>query len=103
MLTNEMICALEGKGFKRWTKGNLDRMYVNASQLGLVCDYYKTGNIRDAEFNGSSISNSEARRMKAAKTFVDIATGNVHSDSYTLEQTVKELLESMMEGSKNEA
>lgn len=31
MLTNEMICALEEKGFKRWTKGNLDRMYVNAS------------------------------------------------------------------------
>lgn len=41
--------------------------------------------------------------MKAARTFIDIATGNVHSDNYTLEQTVKELLESMMEGSKNEA
>lgn len=84
MLTNEKIAELEAKGFKRWTKGNLDRLYINASQLGLVCSYYNTGNIRDAEFNGGSISNCEARRMKAAKTFVDIKTGRVYSDNNTL-------------------
>lgn len=84
MLTNEKIAELEAKGFKRWTKGNLDRLYINASQLGLVCSYYNTGNIRDAEFNGDSISNCEARRMKAAKTFIDIKTGRVYSDNNTL-------------------
>lgn len=88
-MTGERIAELERKGFKRWTKGNLDRLYINASQLGLVCTYYNTGNIRHAEFGGLGISNSEARRMKAAKTFIDIKTERVHSDNYALENAAK--------------
>ena len=65
MMTIEKINELENKGFKRWTKGNLDRLYINATQLGLECDYYKTGNVRSAWFNGDHVSNSEACRMKA--------------------------------------
>ena len=91
MLTNEKIAELETKGFKRWTKGNLDRLYINAAQLGLVCNYYNTGNIRDAEFNGDSISNCSARRMKAAKTFIDVKTGRVYSDNNTLKDAAIEL------------
>ena len=67
-MTEQMIAELEAKGFKRWTKGNLDRLYINAAQLGLVCQYYKTGNIRHAEFNGESISNSQGYRYKSALT-----------------------------------
>ena len=91
MVTEERITELEKLGFKRWMKGNLDRLYINAAQLGLVCDYYNTGNIKSAEFNGESISNCQARRMKAAKTFIDVKTGKVHSDSYTLEQAAAKL------------
>lgn len=91
MMTIEKINELENKGFKRWTKGNLDRLYINATQLGLECDYYKTGNVRSAWFNGDHVSNSEACRMKAAKTYIDIKSGRAHSDNAALEKAAKEL------------
>ena len=91
MLTEERIAELTRKGFNRWTKGNLDRLYINASQLGLVCEYYNTGNIKYAEFQGETISNCQARRMKASKTFIDIKTGKVYSDNYTLEMATRAL------------
>ncbi len=96
-LTEKRIAALEAKGFNRWTKGNYDRLYINASALGLHCDYYKTGNISNAVFQGVSISNSEGRRMKAAKTYIDVKTGEVHSDNYMLEKAVKALVEELEE------
>lgn len=102
MLSAKIIAKLEEKGFKRWTKGNLDRMYVNASQLGLVCSYYKSGNISDAEFCGKPISNCEARRMKAAKTFIDVYAGDAHSDNRTLAQAAEELLKTVVEDEKND-
>ena len=95
MITEEMIAKLEEQGFKRWTKGNMDRLYINASDLGLECSYYKSGNISDAYFRGERISNSEGYRMKNAKTYIDVQTGKVHSDNRTLEQAAAELLESL--------
>ena len=93
MITEVRINELLEKGFNRWTKGNMDRLYINAAQLGLVCEYYKTGNISNAEFRGRSISNSEARRMKAANTFIDIKTGKVYSDSLMLKEAAAKLAE----------
>lgn len=78
-LTTEQLDALTRAGFKRWTKGALDRMYINAGQLGLVLDYYNTGNVRDAHLNGESISNSQGRRLKEAKTFLDLTSLIVYS------------------------
>ena len=91
MLTNEKITALTEKGFKRWTKGNLDRMYINAAQLGLICTYYNTGSISSAEFGGERISNSRACAMKAAKTFIDIKSGRIYSDNDTLREAAEQL------------
>ena len=91
-MTEQRIAELEAKGFKRWTKGTYDRLYINASVLGLVCDYYKTGNIHYATFNGEEVSNSEARRMKASKTFVDVKTGMVYSDNKYLKEAAEALL-----------
>lgn len=91
MLSEAKINELTDKGFNRWTKGNLDRLYINAAQLGLVCTYYKTGNISGAEFNGESISNCQARRYKAAKTFIDIKTERVHSDYPILAEAARKL------------
>lgn len=90
-LTEEKIARLEEKGFKRWTKGNMDRLYINATMLGLNCEYYNTGNIRSAWFNGASISNCEARRMKAAKTYIDIKTGTVYGDNNSLKEAAEKL------------
>ena len=85
MLNETTITALIAKGFSRWTKNGKDRLYINARDLGLTCTYYKTGNIHTAEINGEYVSNSEARRMQYAKTYIDIATGEVVSDNDTLQ------------------
>lgn len=88
----DKIKALEDMGFKRWQKGNFDRLYINASALGLVCDYYRTGNISDAHFNGEQISNGEARRMRASKTFLDVKTWVLYSGNDTLKRAAEELV-----------
>lgn len=90
-MTHERIVELEQKGFKRWTKGNIDRLYINASQLGLDCEYYKTGNIRYAEFRGEMVSNTQARKMKASRTYIDINTDRVYSDIELLKDAASEL------------
>ena len=92
-LTEKRIAALEEKGFNRWTKGNYDRLYINAGTLGLEVRRDKTGNISHAEFNGVEISHAEGYRMLSSKTYIDIKTGKVFSDNDTLEQAAKELLD----------
>ena len=92
MLNETTITALIAKGFSRWTKNGKDRLYINARDLGLTCTYYKTGNIHTAEINGVYVSNSEARRMQYAKTYIDIATGEVVSDNDTLQAAAEAIL-----------
>ena len=87
----DRIEELEAMGFKRWTKGGMDRLYINASALGLNCSYYKTGNVSNAWFDGYEISNCEARRMKASKTYIDIKTEEVYSDNTTLAEKAAEI------------
>lgn len=94
-MTDARIQKLEQIGFKRWTKGNMDRLYINAEQLGLDCAYYKTGNISGADFKGERISNSEAYRMKAAKTYIDIKTGVLHSTHTILKEAAEQLAETV--------
>ena len=88
----DRIAELEKMGFNRWQKNGMDRMYINASTLGLNCEYYKTGNISGAEFQGKWISNSEARTMKAAKTYIDLVTGRIVSDSARLAAAAADLI-----------
>ena len=96
MLSIEAIEALEARGFSRWQKGAYDRLYINARDLGLVCSYYKTGSIKAAEFRGEEISNSQGYRYKAAKTYIDVTTGKVHSDFDELEDAAQEILDEVL-------
>jgi hypothetical protein len=77
-LTAEIIAKYEAAGFKRWTKGNMDRLYINASNLGLEVTYYNTGNVRNATWQGERVSNADGRRLLATKFWVDIKTGESH-------------------------
>lgn len=95
MLNEKMIAALENKGFNRWTKGTMDRLYIYATKLGLELTYYKTGNIRSAYLNGESISNSRGYNYKSAKTYIDIATGKVFSTMSDLKDAAQEILDSV--------
>lgn len=74
---NINIKVLEKKGFRRWTKGNKDRLYFNVEKSGyLDVDYYKTGSVRSAYLNGERISNAEAYRLMAVKCFINLKRGN---------------------------
>lgn len=88
----ERIDELTAMGFNRWQKNGMDRMYINASTLGLDCCYYKTGNISGATFRGKSISNNEARGLKAAKTYIDLKHSMIVSDSCRLAAAVAETI-----------
>ena len=77
--SDAMIQKLEEAGFKRWTKGTHDRLYINATSLGLKYETYKSGSIRSATFNGEEISNSRAGRMLAMKMYIDVTTGELHT------------------------
>ena len=77
-ITDEQIKSLEGAGFKRWTKGGFDRLYINADKIGLDVDYYKTGNICYATWKGEKISNARAGEMiYRTKVFIDVTTGEI--------------------------
>lgn len=91
IINDKLIETLESKGFNRWQKNGMDRLYVNAGTLGLVCTYYKTGNIRSAVFGGEEISNSRGRSMKAAKTYIDLVKGMIVSDDAELAHAAAEL------------
>lgn len=91
-MTDELIKRLEDMGFKRWTKGGKDRLYVNAKELGLDVDYYKTGNVKWAAFRGVEISNSEGRRMLNDKTYVEVQTGEVFSTCAKLAEAAEEII-----------
>lgn len=80
----DRIEELERLGFKRWKKNGMDRMYADAEVLGLYCEYYNTGNISYAEFNGEKISNTQAREIKSAKTYIDLIKHKLVSDRTSL-------------------
>lgn len=95
------IEALEKKGFNRWTKGEMDRMYFNLEKAGaLELDYYKSGNLRSAYLDGERISNAEACRLLAVKCFIDLKNGNKLVVQYGREEAqdvVRELAEKAMQ------
>ena len=109
MLDERQIKTYEAKGFKRWTKGSMDRLYINVTDLGLEVSYYKTGNVSSARWCGESISNSDGRRFLASKVFVDVKTGTLNvrdrtnSDWHmfgqpTLEDKAHELVDGIISG-----
>lgn len=100
-MTNKQIAAYESKGFNRWTKGNMDRLYINTTKLGAEIDYYKSGNVCDAFWQGERVSNADGRRLLASKVFVDVKTGELRVstsfrepyDTKSLEDAAKDLID----------
>lgn len=96
-MTENMIDYLVENGGKRWTKGAHDRIYFDAKALGLEYECYKTGRISSAKFRGEEISNNWANKMTEAKTYVDMNTGKVISNEYTLLNALQELVDNYTE------
>ncbi|MBQ1450669.1 MAG: hypothetical protein IIZ12_07055 [Eggerthellaceae bacterium] len=96
-LNEKQIEKLEANGFNRWTKGSFDRLYINCANYGCEFEYYNTGNIRHAYFNGELVSNSEGRRFKGTKAFIDVTTGELHIDTATdYEREIREAVEAII-------
>jgi hypothetical protein len=101
-LNEKTIAAYEGKGFNRWTKGDMDRLYINARDFGCRFNYYNSGNVRDCFFTTSDgeevrVSNAEGRRFKATKAYIDIETGGLHIQTATdFEDEIRENIEAIM-------
>lgn len=74
----ETIVKLEAAGFSRWTKGNMDRLYINVTKLGLEVSYYNSGNVSSAKWCGEPISNADGRRLLSSKVWIDVKTGELH-------------------------
>ena len=104
--TEKLITALEEKGFKRWTKGDKDRMYIDAEKLGLKVQKYGSGAVKHAEWDGEKISNREGASMLHAKTYLDLTDMSVHSDDSDLfaaaEAIIEEIRASLEEEEKKE-
>ena len=88
----ERIDELSKMGFNRWQKNGMDRMYINASTLGLECIYRKSGSISYATFQGYEISHSEGGRLKMAKTYIDLVKKQIVSDSAMLAAAAADLI-----------
>ena len=91
--TEKLITALEERGFKRWTKGDKDRMYIDAEKLGLKVQKYGSGAVKHAEWDGEKISNREGAAMLHAKTYLDLTDMSVHSDDSDLLAAAKAIIE----------
>lgn len=102
-MMDAIIAKLESKGFNRWTKGKYDRLYVNASTLGLSCTYHRTGSEDVSTFNGEAISNSEARRMKSTKCYIDVESGEVVCDNDMMREAAEAILAECEEPEVEEA
>lgn len=92
MTKEEKIKALEDKGFKRWTKGNMDRMYANPQVLGVRFSYYNTGSIKECWLHDDKLSNCEGGRIKASKNYIDLADFTAHSTHKYMQEELERVL-----------
>lgn len=69
-------------GGNRWTKGDMDRVYINnwAEFAGLETSHYGTGNIASASYQGEALSNRQAGLIAGSinKIWFDAADGKIH-------------------------
>ncbi len=66
MLQNEEIKKLQENGFKRWTKGQYDRLYIDALTVANQDEDFMAMVNRSGRFQA---------QVKATKSYVDVATG----------------------------
>lgn len=80
MLKEKIIETLVKNGAKRWTKGTMDRLYINPETVGFEFEYNSRGKLYGATNGEHSYNEREAWDIKNSKTYIDIETGKI---SYT--------------------
>lgn len=75
-MTEEMIKNLiEKKGFKRWTKGDNDRLYIQAWQLPFVKTNWKKNGKKILSLFGEELSYTKSSQLNHAQFYIDVKTG----------------------------
>jgi hypothetical protein len=95
-LSEKQIEALEKKGFRRWTKGDYDRLYINVIKLPGVY-----GSSSELEIDGDKLSRTKSWKVSNAKIWIDVATAEVHAEAAYhedfLKSAAKKLLSEVIE------
>lgn len=88
-LSEKQIEALEKKGFRRWTKGDYDRLYINAWNLpGIVTNWKKKGK-KTITVEGEELSYGKSLDVTYAKIWIDLKTLEVNVDARIYEEFLK--------------
>lgn len=96
MLNEKMIKALEAKGFKRWTKSDMDRLYINpVDALDFEYDTNKSGHVSGAWLNGEKISNTRGSELVSSKTYIDVNTGALVSNHDRMREAAQEIMDAV--------
>ena len=77
----KQIKKFEDAGFKRWTKNNMDRLYIDTTKLGLECDFKRDHEPCLGDWQGKRVSNADCRRIYFSKVYVDVRDGSLHVTS----------------------
>jgi hypothetical protein len=81
MMDAKQIKKFEDAGFKRWTKNNMDRLYIDTTKLGLECDFKRDHEPCLGDWQGKRVSNADCRRIYFSKVYVDVRDGSLHVTS----------------------
>lgn len=81
MLRDDEIGRLEDTGFRRWTKGDMDRLYIDATALGLDCQYKRDHEPCLGTWQDREVSNADCRRIYYSKVWIDVEDGSLHVTS----------------------
>jgi hypothetical protein len=95
-LSEKQIESLEKKGFRRWTKGDYDRLYINVIKLPGVY-----GSSSELEIDDDKLSRTKSWKVSNAKIWIDVATAEVHAEAAYhedfLKSAAKKLLSEVIE------
>jgi hypothetical protein len=78
MMTDEQIARYEDAGFSRWTKRDMDRLYIDTTRLGLECDLKRDHEPCLGDWQGKRVSERDCRRIYFSKVWVDVRDGSLH-------------------------
>lgn len=106
MLNDKVIAELKKDGWKRWTKGDYDRLYFNLSHTDhMEVTYHTSGWVASATLDGEEISNSQASRIMGVKCWIDVETGKlyVRYGRDDAQEAVKEYADKSLAKAQNKA
>ena len=69
---------IKDHGFNRWTKNEMDRLYISPIKLPIVeVEYYKSGSISSMSVDGKGVAHSSGASILDLKIWVDLKDDTV--------------------------